>query len=576
MATGITISYNSTSFTSEYVIDSFKLTEVFHNDLSPADNSISLQIPYREDIANFIKTNNNVDLQAVVRYVIYNSGEYTFYGFIRNNYTFEKQQRIQPISLEIVSPSFLLKRNIGSEIIWANKTPANVVRDLLLHAGLTNYAAVITNTDLTDNTIIFKAGADETYYDVITQLLFEYGYVFDFYGNNGTFRVLSLFNYPSATAGTFNGNNIRDSIKQIVSPENYTGVRINWKSALDYDNILLWETREGETAIHDCVVPIQPNSTWGGNNGMELKYDSGLGEIVYVSSITPTLKFDNGDEVGITQKSITNQGTYASAIITNSSSKVKNITKFQIYGHAFLRADSNITVNQVNDKNVLELEFEYLADSNRIKNITAKINEYYNKADFTFTLSSMQNYAVGSLVNVSELGIGSTTARITKRDYSYNKAINYSLEAIKDISFNITSTNENIVDSKNSSNPRTLGDMAGIIGTIGDNTENGKPENYWVLEDLAYLQEESEDGTVIYKKGDFFIGDNDNYIQLAHNKNGKVSLSLKADSINITALGTEVIGTLRVIGTLIPDALIIPTYTTDPADPKVGQIWLRG
>ena len=200
MANGITISYNSTSFESEYIIDSFKLTEYFHKDLSPADNSISLKIPYREDIANFIKSNNNADLQAVVRYTILQ--EHVFYGYIRNNYTFEKQQRIQPISLEIVSPSFLLKRNIGSEIIWLNKTPANVVRDLLLHAGLTNYASTITNTDLTNNTIIFKADADEEYYDVITQLLFEYGYVFDFYGSNGTFRVLSLFNYPSTTAGT--------------------------------------------------------------------------------------------------------------------------------------------------------------------------------------------------------------------------------------------------------------------------------------------------------------------------------------------------------------------------------------
>ena len=321
---------------------------------------------------------------------------------------------------------------------------------------------------------------------------------------------------------------------------------------------------------------------------MDLKYDSKLGEVVHVTSIKPKFKFEtSGDSTGVNPKTVTNMGTYAKVIFTNTLSKVKNISQLEIWGHAFLRADDNITVNQINTKNVLELNFTYLADANRIKEITKKLNEYYNKADFTFTLSSTQDYAVGSLVNVSELGIGSTTARITKRNYSYNNAINYSLEAIKDISFNINSTNETLVENKSESKPRNLGEMTGLIGTLGEVGEDGKPLNYWALEDL----QDEGNGSVIFRKGEFVIGDDDNFIRLKHKPNGKAELSLKADVISISALGTDINGNLNVTLKLTAnevetnkitageitatDKLVIPSYSTDPVSPVRGQIWLK-
>jgi hypothetical protein len=115
--------------------------------------------------------------------------------------------------------------------------------------------------------------------------------------------------------------------------------------------------------------------------------------------------------------------------------------------------------------------------------------------------------------------------------------------------------------------------MAGMIGTLEEG-ENGNPANYWVLQDLEELQDESEEGAVILKKGDFYIGDNDNFISLTHNDKGKSSLSLKADHINISAEGTEVVGDLTVTGILNPSALIIPVYNSNPNNPAEGQVWI--
>jgi hypothetical protein len=568
----ITLLYNGTSFKSEYIVDSFSFTEIYHKDLKPADSSCSLQIPYREDIANFIKTNNNANIMA---FVWHTKG--MFFGFLRNNYTFEKQQRIQPISLEIVSPSFLLKKNIGSELFWANKNVVQIIKDLIIKAGLGDYYTTIPPDNILNNTVItiFTTESDDTYYDVIKDLLFECGFVFGFNSLLTWFEVMPLFNYDLNPSFTFNNTNIRSSVTQKIKPEKYTGVRINWKTQNYYENILLWETREGETAIHNCVIPIPPYKVWGDDNGIELKYDSGLGEIVYVTNpISPVIQFENGNTSDFTV-SVTNQGKSALAIITSTIPGTKNMTKCEIWGNAYVLSDDNITVNENSDKDVLELDFNYIANSNIIKETTKKINEYYSKSDFTYSLQSYENIPLGNYVNIVEAGIGSTVARIIKKEYAWNEPISYELEGISEISFDITSSNTIIANPNNGNKPVNLGTMAGIIGTTENSDGKSIPDNYWVLQDLAGLQDESEDGSVyIYQKGDFYIGDEDSFIRLYHTPTGKAVLEFKADRIHFTTEFTEVIGDLQVAGILNPAALIIPVYASNPSTFNEGQTWI--
>ena len=125
-----------------------------------------------------------------------------FHGYIDGTYTLTKTQRLQPIAIEIISPSMDLKRSIGKRILYENYTIASILINLLLSAGvyLDNlFYLQITTYKLNEIVLpIFIAEEDEEFHEVLQTLLFEYGYGFYFINgfNAALFRVAPLFTLP--------------------------------------------------------------------------------------------------------------------------------------------------------------------------------------------------------------------------------------------------------------------------------------------------------------------------------------------------------------------------------------------
>jgi hypothetical protein len=115
--------------------ESLNITEVYHNDLKPADGSARLTIQWSQAVADFLKKYRSDTLTGRI-YSPTGGLNDAFHGYIDGTYTLTKTQRLQPIAIEIISPSMDLKRSIGKRILYENYTIASILINLLLSAGV--------------------------------------------------------------------------------------------------------------------------------------------------------------------------------------------------------------------------------------------------------------------------------------------------------------------------------------------------------------------------------------------------------------------------------------------------------
>ncbi len=99
----------------EAAIDTIEIQEIFHNKLKNADNNAKVQFAPNETLYNQLRylLNNKVDVNARIK----KDSTVIFTGYIRKTLVFEKTQKLNPVKVEIVSPSYLLKKKVKSFLL---------------------------------------------------------------------------------------------------------------------------------------------------------------------------------------------------------------------------------------------------------------------------------------------------------------------------------------------------------------------------------------------------------------------------------------------------------------------------
>ena len=404
----------------DFITNNFEITEVYFNNLEPADNTAKLKIPFDVDIANRLKA-----FKEDVRVRIVNDdNSYLFTGYLRNDFSFTKTQRNEPIQIEIVSPSFLLDKDLKEPITEFKKTVDEIIKKLIKKAGVKN----IPNTGINNILDVFIAKDGDNIKEIIKNLCFEFGYVFNF-DNDGLFRVYPLFNIPDTKniTQTFDGNNILQSVTMNKKEQEADNIHAEW-SRIDYkERTLIFSDTQNATDTDKCNIKISPNSFVFDTEENYIKYDSTLGEIFCVKKITSTdIIADSGIDY-----SVTNLGKKGLFKAKNNTNTEKLIRKFDIYGNAYIKTSSNITKSSKGYK-VKKYELFYLNTKQETENLVQKIQNYYEYADFTLSLKSKTDYALGSFVKVFENGLGTIYARIIEKKKRYKSSFDYKLDAISE------------------------------------------------------------------------------------------------------------------------------------------------
>lgn len=404
----------------DFIIDNFEMTEVYFNNLKPADNTARLRIPFDVEIANKLKAFK----ESVRVRIINKDNSFLFTGFLRNDFAFTKVQRNEPIQIEIVSPSFLLDKDLKEPITEFKKSVNEILKILLKKAGIEN----MPDTKISSILDVFMAKDGDNIKEIIKNLCFEFGYVFNF-DNEGLFRVYPLFNIPETQniIQVFDGTNIRQSVTMNKKETEADNIQAEW-SRIDYkERTLIFSDTQNATDKNKCSIKLEPNTFAFNTEENYIKYDSTLGEIVCVKELTNVdIIADKG--VSFSVENLGKKGLFKAR---NNTKSEKFIKKFDIYGNAYIKTSSNITKSSKGDK-IKKYDFYYLNSKEEIEGLVQKIQNYYEYADFTVSLKSKIDYQVGSFVKVSESGLGTIYTRIIEKKTKYNEAYEYKLDAVSE------------------------------------------------------------------------------------------------------------------------------------------------
>lgn len=395
----------STYIDSDIVLRSYTATYVYYNELSPADNSVKFTIPFGVAIANNLKQHINDD----VKVEIIDDNVNLFYGYVRKSIGFSKTINNKSISIELVSPSFKLNRRSSSAIVLTSKTVDAIVRAVLTGAGWTLVSP--TMHTISDVVPIFVLNAGDNYKEVLTELLFEYGYVFDF-DEYGYFDIFPLFNSPSSPVELTDGphGNLFGEVVQQANERRYDGISATWKNCVS----------GSELVFQDLSQHIAGDTIFSGSWKAEY---SAPKEIIYIQSVSADItKTPAGMSV-----SVVNEGTRAKITFGAATSPV--VSKIALTGTGFFSTASNVT--KVTDgENLRKHEIKYCFDGETVEALAENIRNYYKYSGLTAQFVSSEDIAPGAFVKLTVEGQGEITCRVTRKQTTLVGFPQYEAESV--------------------------------------------------------------------------------------------------------------------------------------------------
>lgn len=414
-----TLSCNDETIQAEVINSSFSKTEVFYNKLKQADNSARFQCVFTSALSDFLKSYINDDIEVQIT----EGNQDVFFGYVRKSIKFTKTQINQPIAIEVVSPSYFLEKKIPYAKAYLNKTLEETLLSILSDAGV---EAIGDCSVLSYRPQIVVVDQDSDYKTVITELLYEYGYVWDF-DNSGYFQIFNLFDIPedSQITNTFDGSNSLDEIGIEAKEREYDSVRATYRNVTEYSDALIFSdtTNANNEGAVSCLQPVNPESFFLGEKYNYLETDSDKGEVVYIDSIRPDVTADSpliswDARVVEMDPAKENYGKALGKQICftayNSAYSVNNLTKIDFYGHAYI-AKSEVEIKSFGEKKAQEVTLSYISEKAKAEEFVSRVANWIRYANNEITINSLTDYPVGSFVKVTDSGIGTYYGRIIKK-----------------------------------------------------------------------------------------------------------------------------------------------------------------
>lgn len=431
----------------EAAIDTIEIQEIFHNKLKNADNNAKVQFAPNETLYNQLRylLNNKIDVKARIK----KDSTVVFTGYIRKTLGFEKTQKLEPVKIELVSPSYLLKRKIPQRLLYRNQTVQAIVVDILSKAGVTD----IQSFAIPNIVPILTTEEDkDAYFTVIETLLFEYGYVFDF-DASGRFVVRSLNPSIPSSPFVFNETNLRNIVEQRKIEEEFEKVIIEWASLETVSSGVIFSDTSGARDGYKCLIEIPPGKYLGEkDDGTGKEWFPDLvhekGNVLYYEN--PSL--DLSADPGISVEKFLNESKILLSIKNTNQSVSQFIRKLDITASSIIikpeGTNKTVVVRQEGTEKVQTYKSRFIFQKDVADNLANLLVNYYKYSDFVYSFHSKIEKAVGEIVSISEPGIGTNTVRIISKSYNPAEELyDYTAEAIDEYTSTTANTSTTVSGS---------------------------------------------------------------------------------------------------------------------------------
>jgi hypothetical protein len=427
MAIKLEFNFNGSWEEHEAFITDLNTTEVLHKNLKPADSTAAAIMTPSVDLYNKLRGIVSAPIPARIM-----DGAVTkFTGYLRNNFTIGKTQRLQPVRVELVTASFLLKRKINKNLYYQNVNVSQLLVFLLNAAGITE----MNIPAITSMVPAFSAisGESGTYHEHIEALLFQHGYI-GYFNLTGVFVTHKLDPSSIITSQVFDGSNCRFEIRQSKTETQVDRVEVHWFSTTQLSNAVVFSDITNAKNGYSCFIELPAGTYLGDSPEWFAELDSPEGEILSVNDLS--LKFNA--EPGVQIIKFEQAGKRAIVSIRNTTALTKAVRRLDIVaGSAIVKKDLNKCWVPLNpDPQKIEVfQANYIFDKVSADNLANILGWYYRYSTFSYKVTSKTDYALGTIVVLTDAGIGTQTCLIVaKRTDLQTGEINYDLDAIAEYS----------------------------------------------------------------------------------------------------------------------------------------------
>ena len=140
---------------------------------------------------------------------------------------------------------------IKESIAFKETTLGAIVSNLLERAEITNQ-----DTSFLDEQIVFDIVEEgTTVKDALSQILFEYGYFWDF-DKNGEFTVQNIYNKNVTPSVVLDGSNILEKLQVSKKEQEFDRVEIEYEHYEKFENILIFQDNTGTKSNKGCFIEL--------------------------------------------------------------------------------------------------------------------------------------------------------------------------------------------------------------------------------------------------------------------------------------------------------------------------------
>lgn len=391
----------------EYVFTkSIRRTWRKHNRLKPTTNSLDFEMFRDTSTITNLLTNDDVQVR------VHKDGADYFTGEVRHNFRLKTAQNIKPIKIECVDYSERLNKRMTWTGAWSNykvidtsNTSQSIVHQLLSEEG-SGWGVSVADIDRTVPLYVNVDGVDDvTYWEAITDLLFQFGYVWDI-NMSGEFTVYDLFPASTTKSSTFDGDSIRGDLTIKKELEEYDGVAVKWWTQNTVQDALVFQDTTNGGSDKEMSVSLSSGDTYPGNDSdrpFYAEYEYKNKEIVQVAN--PTLSFSPST---LTQNTFSNEYRRAEVEIENATGSEVDLTEFRITGDVTYRATLNISrsENWSSSAERQEIEAKHIYQLSDAERLSTGLRRYFQYSDFSYRFASELDVEPGTFVDVDDANLG--------------------------------------------------------------------------------------------------------------------------------------------------------------------------
>ena len=331
--------------------------ETLHRELKSTVNYCHFEVTDKTIANSFLSTEADIPL------VIQKDSVDWFVGIIRHNYNVDVGSDFDTLKVEGVDKSITLQKKIDQSLVYENYKvcdPTNktisILHQLFYEGG---FADTDLNLSLIDKTIdyfVVNASDELEYNEVISELLFEFGYVYTM-GSDGVAVLHDL--YPSSISGTaITDSDIEQKLSIKRQEHKYEGARIIWHSHRTLDDVIVFSDTTNGDENNKCNIEIAAGEYYPPNADTKDTYSLyGLPDYEIIIVNNETLDWAGID---VSLYNFTPGNSRALAEFTSATGGT--LTKFDIRGDPVVRdlLDEHRSVRRA------------VAGTDKIKDFTAK------------------------------------------------------------------------------------------------------------------------------------------------------------------------------------------------------------